>query len=185
MAAVAEEAVEPSHSRTDNLHHKADVEHCEQGAGSDDVPEPSAEKEVAADDGERDKSCVDDNLNLGEGHSADCADGYLDTFAGHGDGAAADFRRYAGRHNRAAYELRDDLCREGAVVNERGEIHIRVDQRSEHKADKELEKLHFFKAVPQNQPLEPDEKPVRLETFLCVFTKIERGLSEKGLWCEL
>lgn len=152
IASAVKQAFKPAHVRADQFYHISDIEHGEQCTRTDNVPHPPAEKYITAYHGKDDQGGVYDNLYLGEIQSAYFAYGYLDSFAWHSDRTAQDFSRYSESHDRTSGKLREYLHRQRAIVDKRCEIHVDVDERTEHEADHKLKQLPMLERTHKETP---------------------------------
>lgn len=158
--AGGKESVEPAYAGCDYLYHVAYVDHREEGAGTDHLPLPCAEEEVAGGDGECHQQYVYGYFHHGEGFACDAADGYGYAFAGHGHGLAFDLEGYAYAHHGAACCLYDCLGGKGGAFEGLQQDHVKVDEPSENEPYHKLEQLHQLEAAPQHQYLASHQKEV-------------------------
>lgn len=142
---VLEQAVEPVEVMADHTHGPSYVVHGKQRTHSDDMPLPFSEEEVAEDDPEQYERNIDRNLDLGKFNARHLAEGYGETFSGHGYASASHLEGDACRQDGASGQLGYGLflCRQGVQPGE--EIQVQVDQHTEYETHEQLEQLYRIK----------------------------------------
>lgn len=132
---VVEHSVKPSDSRTYDLDERADEHHGDKSADTNHVPKPLPEEKVAEEDCCGDEQDVNNDLSLGKGDVEGAAERYGKSLARHGDGSAADLKRYADGKHDAAEQLDHDLGNKGRADDRRGQPHVDIEQKAEEKSN--------------------------------------------------
>lgn len=157
---VAQDSVEPSEVWIKEFHDKTHIHHREQCADAHDIAHPSAEEHISESYSDDNKRRIDDDLHLGERKACNPRECYGNTLAGHCDGVAADFKRYAETKDCAACNLRKKLREESVADKNVGECHVEVEQCSEEESYYELKKLWQLEPAPKHEDLKADENGV-------------------------
>ena len=147
---IGKYSVEPAEMLSCLSYHYAHIHHSKQSSNAYDIPLPSTEEDIAKHHCQKHKHRVNAYLNLRKLHSRNRTYCHGKTFTWHRHRTATHLQGYTYAENGASCHLRNNLYRQCRRHEPFRKQHVEIDERSENKANKQLEQLHSLKPPPQH-----------------------------------